>query len=272
MSANCSCKMLHMIIRKLADGRALAITQTDHSRLAGFFAAHWGNSTFASLQPYESVTRAAVFHDFGWLRYETQPELDPATGEPYSFISMPFRPEQLAAYQWCVDWLDSVDPYSALLVGMHRVGLWKSRYETITAPAWRSAPNLPDPIKAFIAEHEPEQVQQRKSLDEPQIWTNYRLLQVWDLLGLYFTTREPYDNAIEPVPTMYDGDVHSGVRMTLEPLGDNRVRFDPYPFDVRPLTLHIPHRVFDRTRFEDNDDFRRAYFKAAPELLTYQVE
>jgi hypothetical protein len=34
------------------------MTQTDHSRLAGFMASHWGNSTFAPLQPYESVARA----------------------------------------------------------------------------------------------------------------------------------------------------------------------------------------------------------------------
>src|SRR5262249_35908265 len=95
IGANCSCKMLHMIIRKLPDGQLLAITPTDHSRLAGFFAAHWGNASFAPLQPYESVSRAAVFHDFGWLRYETQPEVDAATGEPLTFTSMPFRPDQL---------------------------------------------------------------------------------------------------------------------------------------------------------------------------------
>jgi hypothetical protein len=261
-----------MIIRKLPSGQAMAITQTDHSRLAGFFAAHWGNATFAPLQPYESVTRAAVFHDFGWLRYETQPEIDPASGEPYTFTSMPFRPQQLESYQWCVDWLGSVDPYSALLVGMHRVGLWKSRYETITEPAWRSAPNLPPAINEFIARAEPLQEQQRATLDESNVWTNYRLLQVWDLLGLYFTTREPYENAIEPVPTTYTSDIHAGVRMSLHPLDDCRVAFDPYPFDVRPLTLHIPYRVFDQLTFESNEDFRRAYFQAVPQMLTYQVE
>jgi uncharacterized protein DUF3891 len=264
--------MLHMIVRKLSGGQTIAITQTDHSRLAGFFAAHWGNDRFAPLQPYESVTRAAVFHDFGWLRYETQPEVDPASGEPFTFTTMPFRTDQLDAYQWCVDWLGGVDPYSALLVGMHRVGLWKSRFETITSPPWRSAPNLPQPIQDFIAREEPRQKQQRESADANQVWTNYRLLQVWDLLGLYFTTREPYDNAIEPVPTAYDGDLHSGVRMSLHPLDACRVAFEPYPFDVRPLVLHIPYRAFDRSSFENTADFRRAYFQAVPELLTYQVE
>jgi hypothetical protein len=60
--------------------------------------------------------------------------------------------------------------------------------------------------------------------------------------------------------------------MTLHPLDDCRVAFDPYPFDVRPLTVHIPYRVFERPTFESNEDFRRAYFQAVPQMLTYQVE
>jgi hypothetical protein len=264
-----------MIIRKLENGQAMAITQTDHSRLAGFLASHWGNSAFAPLQPYESVTRAATFHDFGWLRYETRPEVDPHTGEPYTFISLPFRPEQLEAYQWCVDWLASVDPYSALMVGMHRVGLWKSRYGTITYPEWNyGGINLPPEIQDFIARSEPIQEQQRQSIGGATIWTNYRLLQVWDSLGLYFTVGEPYEHAVEPVPTAYqnDNDLRSGVRMHLHPLGDCRVAFDPYPFDVRPLTLHIPYRRLDRSVFPDGDAFRKVYFQAVPQFLTYQVE
>ena len=262
-----------MIVRKLASGEAMLLTQTDHSRLAGFLASHWGNDTFAPLQPYESVARAATFHDFGWLRYETRPEINPETGEPYTFITLPFDPIQLEAYQWCVDWLSSVDPYSALLVGMHRVGLWKSRYQTITYPAWRYADvKLPQEIHAFIDREEPIQEHQRKSVGGDTIWTNYRLLQVWDLLGLYFTVGEPYEHAVEPVPTAYDGDLKSGVRMHMHPVADNRVAFDPYPFDVRPLTVHVPYRRVDRASFANGDEFRKAFFQAVPELLTYCLE
>lgn len=263
-----------MIIRKLDNGGAIAITQTDHSRLAGFLAAHWGNAEFAPLEPYESVTRAATFHDFGWLRYETRPDVDSASGEPYTFTSLPFRPEQLDAYQWCVDWLSGIDAYAALLVGMHRVGLWRSRYETITQPAWRS-PDLqaqPPEINAFVARAEPLQQLQRQAIGGSTIWTNYRLLQVWDLLGLYFTTREPYEHAVEPVPTAYEADLHSGVRMCMHPSADGHVTFDPYPFDVRPLEIHIPYRQFDRTAFASGDEFRQRYFQAAPQMLVYTVE
>jgi hypothetical protein len=260
-----------MIIRKQPNGEVMLLTQTDHSRLAGFLASHWGNETFAPLQPYESVTRAATFHDFGWLRYETNPDIDPNTGEPYTFMNLPPTPKQLEAYEWVVEWLNGVDPYSALLVGMHRVGLWKSRYDTIAYPAWRFGGKQPPQIEAFIDRNEPRQAQERALVGEDTIWTNYRLLQVWDMLGLYFTCSEPYEHAVEPVPTAYDGDLTSGVRVSLTPLDARRVKMEPYPFDVRPLTLNVPYRRLPQATFTDTESFRRAYFQAVPEMLTYEV-
>jgi Protein of unknown function (DUF3891) len=262
-----------MILRKQADGEVMLLTQTDHSRLAGFLASHWGNQTFAALKPYESVARAATFHDFGWLRYETNPEINSETGEPFTFQNLPFSPQQLDSYQWCVDWLGGVDRYSALLVGLHRIGLWRSRFDTITYPVWRYGNiKLPAEIEAYIERTKPVLDQERATIGDETLWTNYRLLQVWDLLGLYFTCGDPYEHAVEPVPTDYDGQPLSGVRMTLHPLSDRHVVMDPYPFDVRPLTLHIPYRHLEQASFPSVETFRRAYFQTAPELLTYTVE
>ena len=88
-----------MIIRKEPNGNLLVIGQTDHSRLVGQLAAHWGNTTFAVPKPYESVVRAATFHDYGWLRYETSPLVNPESGEPYPFLKVPMTDKQLGAYQ-----------------------------------------------------------------------------------------------------------------------------------------------------------------------------
>ncbi len=52
--------------------------------------------------------------------------------------------------------------------------------------------------------------------DEAEVWTNYHLMQVWDLLGLYFCCQDPYDDYIEPVPQKYSADRKAGlVKMTL---------------------------------------------------------
>src|SRR5947208_15818285 len=124
-----------MIVRKEGNDELILIGQTDHSRLVGQLAALWGNDQFDHPEPYDSVVRAAAFHDYGWLRYETSPLLNSETGEPYSFLQVPLIPTQLDAYQWSLDWMAGIDRYSGLIVSMHRTGLWKMRYETIRHPA-----------------------------------------------------------------------------------------------------------------------------------------
>ena len=46
-----------VIVRKQSNDELILIGQTDHSRLVGQLAAHWGNDTFAVPQPYTSMAR-----------------------------------------------------------------------------------------------------------------------------------------------------------------------------------------------------------------------
>jgi hypothetical protein len=257
-----------MFVRSQPKGELILIAQTDHSRLVGHFAAHWGNQDFASPKPYEAVTRGAIYHDFGWLKYETNPLIDPKTGVPYEFRKVPSTQEQLDAYQWCIDWLSSIDRYSGLLVGMHRTGLWKGRYETISHPAGYYARDMSPEIDNFIKRNEARQEQEKAQVDD-SIRTNYHLLQVWDLLGLYFCCQEPYDDYIEPVPTSYSNG-ESKMRLTMKPLDERRVAFEPYPFDVRPLKIKLSYKRFSQSSFANTEAFRCSYFKAEPELKEYE--
>src|SRR5919108_2484687 len=236
-----------MIVRKDADGSLLLIGQTDHSRLVGQLAAHWGNVQFATPRPYESVVRAATFHDYGWLRYETSPLLNPETGEPYQFLKVPLTDTQLNAYQWSLDWLADIDPYAGLIINMHRTGLWKGRYKTITHPGGYNLRTLSPEIEVLIARNEAWQERERARLDADEVWTNYRLMQVWDLLGLYFCCQDPYDDHVDPVPVAYGNG--EGVRMALKPLTPRKVEFDPYPFDVRPAHVQLACKRLSQTAF-----------------------
>jgi hypothetical protein len=261
-----------MIIRKEPSGALTLIGQTDHSRLVGQLAAHWGNRDVESPTPYDAVVRAATFHDYGWLRYETSPLIDPASGEPYPFLQVPMTPQQLGSYQWSLDWMADIDPYSGLIVSMHRTGLWQGRYGTITYPAGRyNLTKLSPEVRALIARNEAWQARQRATLDAKGVWTNYRLMQVWDLLGLYFCCQEPCDDYIEPVPVSYAGGDGEGVRLTMKPVGPRRVAFDPYPFDVRPCRAQLAFRTVPRATFEDLESFRRAWFQADVGLLNFEL-
>jgi hypothetical protein len=258
-----------MIVRKETDGSLLMVGQTDHSHLVGQLASHWGNARFVAPDPYDAVVRAAYYHDYGWLSYETSPVLDPASGETPDFRQVGGR--QLASYQWCVDWMTGIDRYSGLIVSMHRTGLWRQRYGTIAYPDAYNPRALGPEIEAFIARHEAWQEEERSGRDAAEVWTNYRLLQVWDLLGLYFCCQEPREDRIEPVPLARSADKRDGVRLALNPLSTRKVAFDPYPFDVRPIKVQLACKRLPRVTYADQAAFRRAYFQAPSELIEFEL-
>jgi hypothetical protein len=259
-----------MIVRKESGGEMLLIGQTDHSRLAGQFAAHWGNAQFAVPQPFNSIVRAAAFHDFGYLRYETAPLYDPASGETPNFRDVATDANRLDEYAWCFEWLLAPDPYAALIVSMHRTGLWRGRYDAMRHPEHKRRPQPPI-VDAFVERQEAA----RAALIAQHGWgpaqarINYRLMQTWDLLSLYDSCAEPSVDFIEPVPVSYDTPEGEGVRLTLTPLGGNRIAVDPFPFDVDPCPFQLVARRLRTTSFASDDAFRRAYAQAPIELLDY---
>ncbi|HEX6512893.1 MAG TPA: DUF3891 family protein [Chloroflexota bacterium] len=255
-----------MIVRRHADGGLTLIRQTDHSQFVGQMAAHWGNADFAPLQPAESVVRAATFHDYGYLDSDPDLPFDAENGVPYEFRRIPNTERRLAAYQWCIDWLTGIDAYSGLLVSMHRTGLWRNRYDTIEHPGGMSR-NLSPEVESLAARNEARQKQAQAGLDHAQLWTNYHLLQVWDLLGLYFGCQEPREDYIEPVPADYSG---RKVRMSMTPRPGRQVAFDPYPFDQRPLRVQILSRRVAGS-YPDETAFRVAFAQAPLELLEYEL-
>jgi hypothetical protein len=258
-----------MIVRKQPNGEVILIAQTDHSRFAGQLAAHWGNSNFAVPDPYDSMVRAASFHDYGWLTYETSPQINPETSEPYSFLQVPLRSTQLASYQWSLEWMASIDPYAGLIVNMHRTGLWQSRYDAITHPRAYTLTEMSPEVRELIRLNEAWQEEAKKSWDSEQLAVNYRLMQIWDLLALYFCCEDPYEENIEPVPVRYQK--NSEVRMTVKPVGAGKISFDPYPFDVRPCEVQLISRRLPKTSYENVEEFRREYFRAEIELRKFAI-
>src|ERR1700728_86878 len=85
---------LIMIVRDAPHGSLILIGQTDHAKLSGQCAAHWGNENFARPRPYEAVVRAAMFHDSGWYDYETSPSIAADTGRPLNFMQLTSRKPQ----------------------------------------------------------------------------------------------------------------------------------------------------------------------------------
>jgi hypothetical protein len=142
--------------------------------------------------------------------------------------------------------------------------------------AYLQPPNRPmgplsPEVQAFIAKHEAAQEQERKKHDEEEVWTNYRMLQVWDLLGLYFSCHEPDDLYITPVPVGYTRNRTDGVRLTMKPGARNEVIFDPFPFRERGCKVSLVMKRLPKRNYPDRASFQAAYFQAQSEVLSFTL-
>jgi hypothetical protein len=258
-----------MIVRNQSDGSVVMITQNDHAKLAGLFAAHWGNSQFERPRPTTSMMRAAQYHDGGWLRYETNPTLDPATGKSPSYQQVPTDAAQLAAYQWAIDMLTEIDSYTGLMVSKHRTGLWQSRYGAMIQPPAGPPRKLTNDVEDFITRNEARQHVITAGLDRHEVAVNYNLLQVWDLLSLYICSNEHHrEHVIEPAPTAYSAD-SGGVALKLTPTAPATIAIDPFPFDQVPLEAAVVYRALPPSALHDLDTFKAAYFGARPQVAVF---
>jgi hypothetical protein len=259
-----------MIVRYESDGSIVMITQNDHAQLSGLFAAHWGNEKFEKPRPYGSLVRAAMFHDRGWIRYETGPQLDPESGKTPNYREVPTDRAQLEAFEWAGEWLSAIDAYAGLMIAKHRTGLWQGRYGVIKHPSAIRRGRLPPDIETFIARSEAKQKYAAEKLNPDELAINYNLLQVWDMLSLYICSTELHKpDRIEPVPVSYSG--QEGIALTLVPLEMQTIALNPYPFDHPSLTANVIFRRLAQTKFKDSDELQSAYFKTAPQIASFRL-
>ncbi|HVG51253.1 MAG TPA: DUF3891 family protein, partial [Xanthobacteraceae bacterium] len=174
----------------------------------------------------------------------------------------------LANFQWATDWMNEIDPYAGALMRKHRNGLWLGRYNAISYPVAFNNRNMNPLLQAFVDRNEAARKSEESKVDAAEFAINYQLLQVWDLMSLYFCTQVPKDDYIEPVPRGYKGE--GSVRMDLKPLGSNKVAISPYPFDTKTLPVAIVHRHLPKVTFADEAEFRRTYYEAPLQSLQFE--
>jgi hypothetical protein len=271
-----------MVVRDLKDGAAIVSTQEDHADLAAQFAAHWGNEQFAKLRPYETVVFATTYHDSGYRDWEGKPPMNVEKGRPYAFREeIPsFEAIELAAYKRNIEWVSAGDPYAGLLVSLHRTGLWQNRYNVLTEPTMKIRERSPA-VQALKKELEADQARFKREFAsakagfDRELRHNFRALQVFDLLSLYFccdgyATEEAFkETAITPVPVAYDADEEVSLRIV--PNGTGAVRMEPYPFDVSPLRVTIRARIVAPTKVKSEKACAEAYHKASRYLIRFEI-
>lgn len=248
-----------MIVRDTGDAWQVVL-QPDHGLLAGDLARAWGNDRFAAPAAWRSVVRAATRHDDGWAIWERAPTLFSRDGGPVmprNFLDVQIR-LHLAFYRAQIAAVTDEDPYAGLLVSMHGRGLYNGRYGTDPRLRLTFAPDEQTAVNEFVAEQESRHPAWRAELgiDDVQMWTEYKLLQVYDRLSLHICTRDLESappTTIAPVPVTYDG---AETQIEIHPDGPWRLRMDPYPFREQPVRFTLLRRLLPKADWHDDDAFR----------------
>ena len=278
-----------MMVNPYDNSRLMLALQIDHSRVAGFFAAHWGNKDFERPQPYSSVVLAAQEHDIGWWEWEAKPSTLNEKGFPLDYHdgSLKYLGQlRLDFYKNAVDHILKRDPYAALLMAMHGVALMNAGYGRYKYPPDRSA----DPrVKAYIENQEQlrtkltAQLKQDEQLkqfaSDERIWTNYEYIEVFDQLAQYVCNRYPLNSKWRkqgPSDTLNDVDVptkhgNKPVKVTIDTVAENRALMAPYPFDADPLVFSINARLVPNRAYKDPEDFLGEFYRAERITITHAL-
>jgi len=255
------------------------ITHPDHARLAGAFAAAWGNALFRRPVPRERVLYGIAAHDDGWAVRDEHPRIT-REGKPsafsielvgkYSAFEEIDLADYLAVRERAVRMIAERDPYAGLLIAKHT-------YNLLTAHADRStiaADQLPL-LDTFLEDQRTYQQEliQRIAADEAltdedknaeTIEEHFRLLQACDNLSLL--TCVAFDapaDLLHPLP-LHDG---GAAEVRVVPLGPRHFRLDPWPFSEPELEFSFPARHVLGNLFADSLDLEQAFSLASVEEL-----
>jgi hypothetical protein len=256
------------------------ITHPDHARLAGDFAAAWGNSEFRQPQPRTRVLKAIACHDDGWAARDAHPSTT-REGKPsafstelvgkYSAFEEIDLEDYLAVRERAVRVIAEQDPYAALLISMHTHNL-------LTMHADRStiAPEDLVLLDAFLDRQQEYQhelhflIAADASLASIErtaqsILEHFRFLQACDNLSLLACVAFPSPaHLLHPLPLNGGGTVEVKVL----PIAPRHFRLAPWPFAEPELKFGFPARHVRGKLFADSRSLEAAFHAASVEKLT----
>jgi hypothetical protein len=268
------------MLRMVSETGWWLITHPDHARLAGDFAAAWGNEDFRRPEPRVRVLKGIARHDDGWAARDAHPAIT-RQGKPsafstelvgeYSAFEEIDLAEYLAVREQAVRIVADEDAYAGLLISMHT-------YNLLTEHADRStiAPeNLPA-LDAFLDRQRTYQNRLRAAIaadrsllpeekTEEKILEHFRLLQACDNLSLL--TCVAYSapgHLLHPLP-LNNG---SASEVKVLPLGRRNFRLTPWPFAQPEVRFIFPARHVKNSRFDSSAQLEAAFRAAQPEQMT----
>jgi hypothetical protein len=239
------------------DRGVLAIGQASHAWISGQLARAWGNGRFPRPEPYEEVCLAAEQHDVGMAMWDLDPDRDPDSGLPYSFMEMPL-PVHLGLWSAAPERLLTQSRLAAVLVSMHGWRLYRRR-KLDELPSDQA-----ETVRAYLDAQRRFREQAGAGFDQHALERASQLIWTWDFLSLAICLDWSGRSARE-VPT-----VDGAVDMEITGVGGRRVRLEPWPFEAGALTVRCEARRLDG-RYETDEALRAALSSASWETLEFEL-
>ncbi len=249
-----------MMIQTAPSGQKRFVsTMLEHLDLCHQFALAFGNESFDLPVPYEEFLYTVRNHDRGWDDFDANPILHNETGFPCGLGSGPV-PKVVNTSKLSPDFNEVRHAYCGLLSSMHSWGLYNDRYglsQFRVLDGGKSVPVPPgeeDTVKGLLDGELERQARLKDKLsknsetatwiEENNLIRNYKLLQFFDTLALYFNLRHSREHKVETfihVPKTSNIDVE----IKIQPVGKNHYMIDPFPFKERPLEVGCEGRYFE---------------------------
>lgn len=278
-----------MMVTQYDADRLFVTMQTDHSRVAGFLAAHWGNAQFARPEPWNSVVLAAQEHDRGWWQWEARPTLSDQHG-PLDYQNDTLH--HLGAlrtriYASSVRDLIPIDPYAAVLVLEHLTGLITAGNGAFT---FRQDVSEHPIAKPYLAEQrmlKQQLIEQLRQSEEFQTYAgpgsieaNCQIVEVCDALAQFLCNRYPLNSPNRgkdpnrvfselPVPLVAG---QPDTRLAVRVLDQRRLTIDPYPFDQDSLNVNYVARWLSGRPFDTRQKFLNEFYRAETVPVSYTIQ
>lgn len=265
-----------MFITKHDDGFLHIVNQYDHSIQAGEVAAHWGNQLFNKPDSFESLCLAVKKHDIGWVESDETLLFDTETGQPIPFLSVNLL-QHVDFYGKGYEQVRDEDTYAGLLVGMHWIGLYTSRFGYDPSFTFK----IPEELTTFIDETVVKQQQDwvdlkmnlwnkqgPRSRFESNLWNNYEIVQFMDRLS-QFVTMNLQDSTNEVTLGPVRSAAGEDCMITVSGQGDGTVIVHPFPFDAEFETTVLVRKIPDK-RYESREEVLQVLEQTKMERVTWK--
>ena len=256
------CKVTSMIIQTAPSGQPrLAIMMYEHTALSHQFARSFGNERFEASQPNDLMFSVVLHHDAGWAEFDRAPVTDKATGLPYNLVDTPAEYITVTS-RLSPEFNQRQHPFCGLMSSMHSWGLYNGRYGLSSLVLIDKIPQHDRPLAQRMLDGELERQKHLKTelaqdpktsgwIEEKRLFQNYKQLQFFDTLALYFNRTHPSERGevmFEHVPLNSERDVNIVVR----PRDAGVYELSPYPFAADGAEYAFAGRTIEPGQHEKN--------------------